>query len=80
MRVLALTTTALDMTAQVAPFTQGYTAVALAAAGVTLEHSDTVDSGYADLIALTAGIPAEVTISKQYLRVKSSGVAKLIGN
>ncbi len=80
MKVLALTTTAVDLTTTDAPFTLGYTSVGLAAATVTLEQSDAAASGYADLIVLTAGIPAEVTATKQYLRVKSSGVAKLIGN
>ncbi len=80
MKVLALTTTAVDLTTADAPFTLGYTSVGLAAASVTLEQSDTSGSGYADLVALTAGIPAEVTPTKQYLRVKTSGVAKLIGN
>ena len=80
MKVLALTTSAVDLAAQNAPFTLGYTSVALAAANVTLEESDASGSGYADLIALTAGIPAEVTPTKRYLRVKSSGVAKLLGN
>lgn len=79
MKVLALTTTAVDLAAADAPFTLGYTAVGLAAATVTLEQSDD-NSSYADLITLTAGIPAEVTATKQYLRVKSSGTAKLLGN
>lgn len=80
MKVLALTTSAIDLAAEPSPFTLGYTSVGLSAANVTLEQSDASGSGYSDLISLVAGIPAEVTPTKQYLRVKTSGAAKLIGH
>jgi hypothetical protein len=80
MKVLTLTTAATDLAAQNAPFLPNYDVVALAAASVTLEHSDTAGSGYTDLVALTAGLAENVALSKQYIRVKSSGVARLIGN
>lgn len=69
-----------DMNAAVAPFQPNNTVLALSAAGATLEDSDD-NSTYADLVALTAGILAKVTIEKQYLRIKSGGTqAQLIGN
>jgi hypothetical protein len=65
----------------VAPFQPNNSVLALSAAGATLEESDVAGSGYADLVALTAGVLAKVTPSKQYVRIKSGGTqAQLIGN
>jgi hypothetical protein len=79
MNLLSLTTTAVDINAQVAPFQPNNTVLALAAAAITLEDSDD-NVTYADFVVLASGIFKKVTLEKQYLRVKTSGVAQLIGN
>jgi hypothetical protein len=69
-----------DLNAAVAPFQPNNTVLALSAAGATLEESDD-NSTYSDLVALTAGVLAKVTLEKQYVRIKSGGTqAQLIGN
>lgn len=79
MRVLALTTSSKNLADQVAPFLPNNTVVGFSLAGCTLEQSDD-DSTYADFTVLAAGVPKEITLDKQYLRVKSSGAAQLLGN
>lgn len=81
MKILDLTTAAKDLNAQVAPFQPNNTVLALSAAGATLEQSDSSGSGYTDFVVLTAGILKEITLDKQYIKVKSGGTqAQLIGN
>lgn len=80
MKILDITTSAKDLAAQVAPFIPNNTVLAISAAGCTLEQSDSASTGYADFAVLTAGVFKEITLDKQYLRVKSSGSAQLIGN
>lgn len=79
MNLLNLTTTGKDLNAQVAPFQPNNTVLAISDASLTLEDSAD-NSTYADFVVLTAGIFKLVTPTKQYLRVKSSGVAQLVGN
>ena len=84
MKFKILTTSAVDLAAEDVPFLVNYTLVGFAVAGaVTIEQSDASGSGYEDLVALpalTSGACAYVTPTKRYIRVKSSGVAILLGN
>ena len=81
MNLLNLTTTATDLAADTidAPFQPNNTVLAHSEAGVTLEDSDD-NVTYADFVVLAAGVFSKVTLEKQYLRVKTSGTAQLIGN
>ena len=79
MNLLNLTTTATDINDQVAPFQPNNTVLAHSEAGVTIEDSDD-NVTYADFAVLAAGVFSKVTLEKQYLRVKTSGTAQLIGN
>lgn len=78
MNLLNISTTGIDLNAQVAPFQPNNTVLAYSAAGATLQESDD-DSSYSTLATLVAGVFQKVTPTKQYTKV-ASGSAQLIGN
>lgn len=78
MNLLNISTTGIDLNAQVAPFVPNNTVLAYSAAGATLQESAD-DSSYATLATLVAGVFQKVTLELQYIKV-ASGSAQLIGN
>lgn len=83
MRTYTLNNTALDLQAQNVPFNPGATIVALnlAAGSLTVQESDdaafTSPSTVATIASNTA---AEITPTKQYIRVSTSANVTLLGN
>ena len=78
MNLLNVSTTGIDLVAQVEPFVPNNTVLAYSVAGATLQESDD-DSSYTTLATLVAGVFQKVTLSSQYVKV-ASGSAQLIGN
>jgi hypothetical protein len=79
MNLLNVSTTAIDLNGEVAPFTPNNTVLAYSVAGATLQESATEGSGYVTLATLVAGVFQKVTLTEQYVKV-ASGSAQLIGN
>ena len=83
MRYLKLNNTAVDLQAQNVPFNPGSTFLALnlTAGSLTVQESDTEAFSVAVTVATIAtNEAAEITPTKQYLRVSTSANILLIGN
>jgi hypothetical protein len=82
MRVLALTNTAVDLNAQVAPFQPNNTVVICnqTAGQLVLQDSDASGSGFGTLATLAAGEFQEVTFDKQYAKVSTVATLYALGN
>ncbi len=82
MRVLAITNTAVDMVAQVAPFQPNYTVVVqnTSAGQLLLQSSDASGSGFTTIATVPANSLQEVTIDKQYVKVSTVATLYLLGN
>ncbi len=83
MRYLKLTNTAVDLQAQNVPFNPGSTFVALnlTAGSLTVQESDTENFASPSTVATIAtNEAAEITPTKQYLRVSTSATILLLGN
>lgn len=83
MRYLKLNNTAVDLQAQNAPFTPGSTFVALnlTAGSLTVQEAD--DEAFtspATVATILTNEAAEITPTKQYLRVSTSANILLLGN
>ena len=83
MRYKKLTNTAVDLQAENAPFNPGATFVALnlTAGSLTVQEAD--DEAFtspATVAAIGTNEAAEITPTKQYLRVSTSATILLIGN
>ena len=83
MRTYTLNNTALDLQAQNAPFNPGSTFVALnlSAGSLTIQEDDVAAFSSPSTVAtLGTNTSAEITPTKQYLRVSTSANITLLGN
>lgn len=83
MRYLKLNNTAVDLQAQNVPFNPGSTFVALNLTAGTLVVQESDDAAFtspATVASILTNEAAEVTPTKQYLRVSTSANILLIGN
>ncbi len=82
MRTLAITNTAVDLLAQVAPFQPNYTVVLvnLTAGQLTVQESDASGSGFGTLTTIESNEFKEVTFSKQYVKVSTAATVYALGN
>lgn len=83
MRYLKLTNTAVDLQAQNVPFNPGSTFIALNLTAGTLTVQESVDAAFTSPVtvaAIATNEAAEITPTKQYLRVSTSATILLLGN
>lgn len=82
MRLLTLTNTATDLSAQKVPFLSDYTVVLSnpSAGSLTVQEADTSGGSYTTLAVVPAGGYAQVNLNKQFVKVSTAATVYGLGN
>lgn len=82
MRVLAISTTEIDLAKQKAPFQANHEVVVanLTAGALTIQESDVSGSGFTTLATVNAGVMQAVKLNKQYIKLSAAGTVYALGN